>query len=267
MPKIILFILLSNFISYSTQAAPISAFYGVGPSHIDVIRNGKISNTWTTQNYGEYLVAVSDNSVRTASPISGMANGKGSEYTLEGIPTGKIFNNVTSGLFVDGTTDGRFNYSVDYFSGTVYRANQDWSEATPLFKTGREGLDAGITYDKGENVLWILGYNDTSLRSYSLSGSIIDSFELPNAYNSALAFDNYDGSLWMATQGELGMLSKYSRKGQLLEKIQIDGSSQFWWAGEIGENSTSIPEPDSTSLIMLALAVLMMSRFFRKQRL
>jgi hypothetical protein len=108
--------------------APTEAFAGpVSPLYVTA---GDQGNNWILQgntaslftqahstNGGEYAVAVSG-TVKTLGNGNTGEHGLGSQYTLAGASTGVDYTypaSLSSTAFFDGTSDGRFNYAVDFF--------------------------------------------------------------------------------------------------------------------------------------------------------
>lgn len=175
---------------------------------------------------GEYAIAVTD-TVQTLGTgnvaLGRMPPHPGSEYTVSdpytvaGTYTGTDFPYPNpSNAFYDGTTDGRFNYSVDFYAGGVYRFNSDWSHPVLLFATGPGYF--GITFDVATDTLWLAHYYDNIVEHRSLTGAVIFSF--PVAYNpAALALDPADGTLWLNAFIPQGRLFQYAQNGTPLGEV------------------------------------------------
>ena len=75
-----------------------------------------------------------------------MGGHAGAQYTLDEIYTGIDYPYPT-GLganSVDGTTDGKFNYTMSSDDGMVYRMNRDFSNAVALFSVGTTKVGIGM---------------------------------------------------------------------------------------------------------------------------
>jgi hypothetical protein len=187
---------------------------------------------------GEYAIVVTD-TIRTLGS-GNIALGRipphnGSEYTIAdayiaaGQYTGTDFPYpVTSAGFFDGATDGRFNYSVAFYGGGVYRFNADWSHPALLFATP-EGY-WGITWDPATNTLWLSDYWNNRLEHRTMNGAVLSSF--PVAMNpAALALDPADGTLWLTAFQPQGRLFQYTRNGDSLGEISYP---ELWEQNTLG---------------------------------
>ncbi len=162
-----------------------------------------------------------NSTVRTLA-LSSFNGHVGGEYSLStGAPTSVTYPFPAasgSAVLYDGTTDGTYNYSLDFNTGTVYRFDLDWSGGTVLFTLGTSsGLRMGLTYDPSNNSLWIGGYSGsvgTLIADYSLSGTLLSSFKVGHDSNAGLALDPADGTLWLVnlhTSGQTLLLEQYAR--------------------------------------------------------
>lgn len=225
---------------------------------------------------GEGIVVVTD-TVRTRSFRPNSPGG--AEYSLQGAPTGITYvNPMPPGLryeeLFDATSDGQYNYYVQHYGITnnglatenVYRTDLDWSDPTPLFSLqtvpgGSAGEFLGITYDSGNQSLWIGGWNlNNQIRNYSLSGTLLSQFSTVGQVGS-LALDPADGTLWM-TRDHTALLFQYARDGTLLQSGTVAGLPQFGFlSGEFAR--TSVPEP--APLALLGLGAVCAAGFGRRR--
>jgi hypothetical protein len=191
---------------------------------ISVVKNGvvinKKSQTSTTTS-DAYALAVGT-SIFTLGNIN---NESGREYDLSGNALGSQYFRTPTCCFYDGTTDGRqWNYTVTHGTNTatVYRANEDWSGAAPLFTVPFQSL--GITYDLENNSLWLGSWLETSAMVYqfSLAGQMLSSFSLAGTgfgqgRVGALAYNPLDETLWMSDyRANPGRLYQFERDGTFL---------------------------------------------------
>jgi hypothetical protein len=178
------------------------------------------------EDQGEYAVAVTD-TIRTLGN-GNVALGRvpahaGSEYTVSdpntaaGIYTGTDFPYPNpSNAFYDGATDGRFNYSIDFYAGGVYRFNSDWSHPVLLFATGPGYW--GITFDVMTHTLWLAHFYNNVIEHRSLNGAVLFSF--PTADNPmSLALDPADHTLWLTAFVPQGRLFQYAQNGTPLGEV------------------------------------------------
>ena len=201
---------------------------------ISVVQDGETVRSWSTlipSPSAAFGIAVGD-TVRTASSFGGV------EYTLDGTPTGVLFPGWTlPPSMADGTTDGNFNYSVDFGAGGVYRHELDWSDPTLLFTAG--GTRIGITYDPSNKSFWVAEWDEqeaeSTIENFSPDGTLLGAFTVPVEAVMALAMDYADGTLWFGTQSDLDapvrILYQYSRTGLLLNTSAYNGLTNLNYLG------------------------------------
>jgi hypothetical protein len=202
---------------------------------------------------GEYAIAVSGGTIRTGGNGEFGAPALGSTYDLNFNYIGPRLANPGNNI-LDGTTDGSYNYGVDFSNGNVYRCNLDWSSPTFMFTASDLSYSAsGITYDPFNNSLWIGAFQRNfigSVSDYSMTGTFLSSFTTTSSQNWALAFDGADGTLWgMALQGS-GIFNQYSTSGVLLQTINIHNTDNIL-GGEFA--LVSVPEPTGLSLLAFGM--------------
>jgi hypothetical protein len=129
-------------------AGPINELYLTTGSQVFVIQGNNIVRSWNTVNPFQEIPLAVEQTVRT---LGFMPGGQGAEYSLGGTPTGPIYTNTVPLSFVqltDGTTDGKFNYAVDFEGTGVWRFNRDWSDPHLLFSNRIPFTQfVGITFD------------------------------------------------------------------------------------------------------------------------
>ncbi len=168
-------------------AGPTSPLYlTTGSSNILVVQGNSITSfpeAYASPN--EFPIAVYGD-VRTVGAHLGWAGG---QYTLGGTPTGTSYAlppGITSTY--DSTTDGSHNYLVEWFSGTVFQNALDFTNPVIIFNIGATNPE-GVSYDATNNSLWISDYSEYAVADYSLSGTLLTSFNTGHYENAALAFD------------------------------------------------------------------------------
>lgn len=251
----------ATLIAFAGAGAQTSPYYlSAGQQqNMSVVQGGTLINQWTQANNqcctGEYALAVFGD-IRTLAS-GNQSTGLGSQYTLGGFYTGTTYAYPVAGAaFYDGTTDGTYNYSVDYFSGNVWRTDRNWANASLLFSTELDS-ELGITWDASNNTLWTLGYGSGTVSNWTLGGSFLSSFNTGLIGAGSLGMDYADGSLWLSSQETFGTLYQYSTSGV------FSGTSQ----GIVGYNylggefdvaaDTVVPEPASIVLMASGLLVLL----------
>jgi hypothetical protein len=150
----------------------------------------------------------------------------------------------------DGTTDGSYNYIVDYQFGIVYRTNRDYTNPVALFSPQYSGW--AVTYDATNNSLWVSDEAYGVVDDFSLSGTLLSSFNTGHMFGAALALDPADETLWLVNDDghstDYGYLEQYSKAGALLSIGPYVGQT---WGGEFNE-----PEPSSFALLCSGVGIL-----------
>ena len=194
----------------------------------------------------------------------------GAEYTLAGVPTGSTYAfpaALGSQEVDDGTTNGSFNYAWSVSSGTAYQLNLDWTNPVSLFTLGNaSGSRLGITYDASNNSLWIAGFDGTIgtlISEYSLTGTLLSSFNIGHSFSGALALDPADGTLWLSNliSGGTLTLEQYARSASgsfdgthtMLSSQTYAGISDGAFGGEFQFTGTVVPEPSTALLVAIGV--------------
>jgi hypothetical protein len=218
-----------------------------------VVQGTSVINTWVKTDQQESPIAVID-TVRTSNQAyQGYGPRQGAEYTLAGVLTGATYPGYWE--HYDGTTDGTYNYSVDYY-GNVSRFSRDWTNPVSMFATSWGVYSTGITYDPTNNSLWFSHYGGSTVENRSMTGALLSSFSTVLS-PTFLAMDHADGTLWTASRYG-NALYQYSRNGELLSsQIYLDSDNDEIFGGMFfgGEFAfTPVPAPSALVLGVCGLA-------------
>jgi hypothetical protein len=164
-----------------------------------------------------------------------------------------VMSSGSRSQLLDGTTDGTYNYAIQWATGQVFRANLDWSgmSSTPLFTTTVASDLMGITYDSGSGNLWVS--NGNMAFEYTLGGSLVSSFA-HTAGRGGLAYDATTDSLWFVPNIGSNALLQYSTSGVLLNTRSTPNRGGNFWGAEI--TAAVVPEPTTLALFGVGLAAL-----------
>ena len=263
--------------SFSARAAgPLSELYlTVGETNLAGIQGTTVLFNVAQSPTGQFQSPLAVNStVRTIGDSSGET---GREYTLTGTSMGTSYSQpaVLGGDSVyDGTSDGSWNYVWDYDTGTAYKFGLDWSGGTSLFSIGTSaGNRMGIAHDRSNNSLWVSGYYGTAgtlISNFSLTGTLLSSFNVPHLLNAALALDPADGTLWLNSVGvatsSTTTLEQFARSlagsfggTESPLSTQVYGVNGFTFGGDF----QSVPEPTTWVMLLGGLGLLGCVQRFR----
>jgi hypothetical protein len=219
-------------------------------------------------NYGEYsggtvvgldmLQGNTFNSVPTGNPVdiciaaSGdirtygyVPSTSGSRFDLLGNPlSGGPYVNTYGNQMHDGTSDGIYNYSVDYTTGDVIRFDRNWASPVVLFNVPN-GTVGWITMNATDGSFWLSQYGGPDLVEHrNHFGALLGSFNSGVVGSQGLALDPVDGTLWMS-QGY--NLYQFSQAGAPLQSFAVGAASGGGWYG-MEFDILPAPEPSSIAL-------------------
>ncbi len=254
--------LVAASLTATAQTGPTSTLYLTidqgAYSYFQVVQGNSVSAPVRTS-YGtdEFPIAVWGD-VRTDGNDPTIPGG---QYTLGLTPTGTSYAPLPGFISQpdDGTSDGTHNYVVDTQGGIVYQTARDFTNVVPLFNSGLPFAE-GITYDPVNKSLWICSYfQSTFIDDFSLSGTLLSSFDVGHSNNFGLAMDPADHTLWLTNNSTLE-LEQYSTTGTLLSLgpfVSGSGGAEFNLA------PTTTPEPGT--LIMFGSGILSLAGILRRK--
>lgn len=258
----------------ATAAAQTGYYYttegtaGLGQTY--VWNNGVLQLSYPWQAEAQMPIAVGDfgsgtPTVRQASGQPPSFPWQGDEYDLGGTPTGvqnywmPPYSDCTA---YDATWDGSYIYMVLWNpnsgpgDGEVWRYDSNYANGQFLFQADGQGAggDLGITYDSLTNTLWLGGFHDGEVTQYSLAGTRLGSWFIPNGSASALAYDPLNDTFWLSNgQYSAADLYNYDRNGNLLGQFT---AGLYMLGGEI----YIVPEPTALALWAAGVGVLLARR-------
>jgi hypothetical protein len=232
-------------------------FSGGNISGLDLVQ-GLTENSFPTGNLVDTAIAASGD-IRTMGYV---LSESGSRFGLAGnpLPGGPYLNNY-GGQLHDGTSDGFYNYAVDYVSGNVLQFDRNWASPVTLFNPNGPGTTGWITMNAADGSFWLSWYGGPDkVEHRSHTGTLLISFNSGVAGNQGLALDPVDGTLWTSSSGYV--LYQFDQSGNLLQTLPVSVSGGGYWYG-MEFDITPVPEPASLVLAGAGLASLLWPR--RKQ--
>jgi hypothetical protein len=231
-----------------------------GFTHIVELQGNSVTQFAQSYNPGhEFPIAVFGD-IRTTGNHAGVD--EGGQYSLSGTATGVTY--VLPGSMndaSDSTSDGTYNYLVDYTNLNVIRTDRDFTNAVVLFSVGPTSGPAGITYDPLDQSLWISFTGFQDLQEYSMTGTLLKSINAAYPDNAALAFDPSDGTLWVVNN-HTGYLEQFSTSGQALGQGPYVGTS---YGAEFNLATTFVPTPEPRTLILFSSGIVGLAGLVRRK--
>ncbi len=214
---------------------------------LDLIQGASASSYPTSSPLGIDIAVYGD--VRT---MGYSDTDQGEKFDLLATPVagGPYVNNIVGSQLHDGTSDGNFNYSVNYSTGDVLQFDRNWANPVVLFNATADLPDAGwITMNASDGSFWISQWGGPDLVAHFTStGTLLGSFNSGVLGSVGLALDPVDGTLWMGDS--TFTLHQFSQSGTPLQSVPyaLQGS---WYGMEF--DTTPIPEPSGFALATAAL--------------
>lgn len=232
-----------------------NVIYPVG--NTSVYQSGSLLRKWTHATSYELSIAVVGGSVRQSAVEAGF---RGTEYTLSGALTGRIF--PAAPAVFDAASDGSSIFGWDVNTATLKRYDLDWRFQQNLFSLGSAYDHAymGITYDLESHSIWLAPLSTGSivthgyLYNYSLTGNLLGTLALANSSStgSGLAYDPADNTLWFFNWGAQ-RFEQYAKNGELLSTLT--GMTRVH-----GAEFVLVPEPAVSGLFGIAALVVVFNR-------
>ena len=185
-------------------------------------------------------------------------NDVGGRFNLAGGPlTGGPYTNTYGGQLHDGTSDGSYNYTVDFVTGDVLRFDRNWASPVVLFNPTGPFTAGWITMNAADGSFWISQYGGPDLVEHrSYTGTLLSSFNSGVFGSQGLALDPIDGTLWMSSGYTL---YQFDQSGTPLQNLSFSLPGGYWYGMEF--DTTPVPEPSSLALLAGGLAApLMLAR-------
>jgi serine/threonine-protein kinase len=194
-------------------------------------------------------IAVSaDLGVRTMAGIAPWTTG--GSFRLDGTPIAvPVAPSAAICCFSDGTTDGRFNYSVRQDSTllepigsralsppALYQFERDWSKPQALFPLLPEGEYFGVAHSTAGDSFWLTRNtrNEGRIEHWSRQGALLSTRILvPWADLMGLALDPADNTLWVTRPGSSGVLrlENFDTAGRHLGSLDVPWPHPVWRPG------------------------------------
>ncbi len=226
---------------------------------LDLIQGASISSYPTSYQLGINIAVYGD--VRTMG-YSDTNQGERFDLSASPLAGGPYTNNIVASQLHDGTSDGNYNFTVDYTTGDVLQFDRDWTNPVVVFNATADLPDAGwITMNAGDGSFWISQWGGPDLVAhFTATGTLLGSFNSGVVGSVGLALDPIDGTLWMGDS--TFTLHQFSQGGAPLQSVPyaVQGS---WYGMEF--DTTPVPEPPGLMLAGVAIAGFGAWRMFTKR--
>jgi hypothetical protein len=195
----------------------------------------------------------------------------GSRFSLAGSPLagGPYTNPIKNSQLHDGTSDGLYNYAVDYATGDVTQFDRYWASPVALFNPNGPPTTKGtgyITMNAADGSFWLSWFGGPDLvQHFSHTWTPLGSFNSGVFGSQGLALDPVDGTLWMSNGGGY-TLYQFSQAGTPLQSLTYSGVSAGGWYG-MEFDTTVVPVPTAAwmgGVVLMGMAVV---RWLRRQRI
>lgn len=213
-----------------------------GDSPVYGSMQGGSVNTYPRQNY-DFALAVSDK-IYTIGRDPG---GQGGIYNLDGSYAGPNVNNpFNGGQNLDGTTDGKQAYAMDYATSQIFQtANRDYTGGTSVLMSTAAlgGTNYGVTYSSPDDTFYVTN-SGGDIGQFDRNGSLLRSTNIGGGANYGIAYDAADDTLWVGRGGRTFTQVRASDLAVLQTFTANSGPNWTW-----GLEFASVPAPGSAALL------------------
>jgi hypothetical protein len=208
---------------------------------LDLIQ-GATENSYATGNSADVNIAAFGD-IRT---FGYFVSTPGSRFDLGGNPlVGGPYTNTYGGQLHDGTSDGSYNYTVDYTTGDVLQFDRNWANPVTLFNPLGPGTTGWITMNAADGSFWLSQYGNSDLVEHRThTGTLLGSFNSGINYSQGLALDPIDGTLWMSSGYTI---YQFSQSGTSLQNLSFSVQGGGWYGMEF--DTQRVPEPSTLALL------------------
>lgn len=266
--RLLLPIGLASLAGLAPAAGPTSTLYltnygefsGGNVTGLDLVQ-GVTESSFATSNQLDICIAVAGGDVRT---MGYSFNDAGSRFNLLGGPLtgGPYVNPIPNSQLHDGTSDGNFNYSVNFTTGDVLQFDRNWANQISLFNAGSLPGAGWITMNAADGSFWLSQWGGPSIVQHrSHFGTLLGSFNSGIANSAGLALDPADGTLWMSDFGNGHTLYQFTQTGTFLQSTSFSLAGS-WYGMEFA--TSPVPEPASMAILGIGAAALLRKRRSRQ---
>jgi hypothetical protein len=232
-------------------------FAGGTSGGLDLVQ-GLTVNSFPTGNQVDICIAAAGD-IKTMGYTTGDI---GSRFNLAGgtLVGGPYVNNIVNSQLHDGTSDGVFNYSIDYPTGNVLRFTNNWTSPSVVFNVGP--TTAGwITMNASDGSFWLSQYGISGIVEHrSGTGTLLGAFNSGLAGSQGLALDPIDGTLWL---GQGFTLYQFTQTGLPLQNVTYSLPNGQWFGMEFDTTPVLEPEPSGLWLLVMGIPLLLVRRVKR----
>ncbi len=233
-------------------------FAGGTSGGLDLVQ-GLMVNSFPTGNPVDICIAAAGD-IRTMGYTTGDI---GSRFTLGGgtLVGGPYVNNIVNSQLHDGTSDGAFNYSIDFPTGNVLRFTNNWTSPSVMFSV-TPATAGWITMNASDGSFWLTQYGFSDLVEHrSAGGTLLSSFNSGVNGTQGLALDPIDGTLWL---GQGFTLYQFSQAGVPVQNLTYALPSGQWFGMEFDTTPVLEPEPSGLLLLVMGIPLLVVRRVKRR---